>query len=256
MAFHLIDEFRLLRRYIGYILPLVHRELASWEVLAVNISDPALKKQALNSLYLKRFHAQGGSVFALMSAGWEKELTGLIVAVQTISDYLDNLCDRMTVMKAESFRSLHQALLDCLDPESGNSDYYISYPCRNDGGYLKALVARSQDLLLKLPGRQAALHQLRRLVSLYCDLQTHKHIWPAERRPALEQWAANPAFPLGVDWWEFSAAAGSTLGIFALMAAATFPDLTEEECDRIVAAYFPWICGLHILLDYLIDREE
>lgn len=257
MAFLSIDELRLLKRYIGDILPQVHRELAFWEALAADIPDPALRRQALNSLYLKRFHAQGGSVFALMSAGWEKELTGLIVAVQTISDYLDNLCDRLNVFEAESFRSLHQAMLDCLDPESGDNDYYINYPCRNDGDYLKALVAKSRDLLSMLPGHRAALTQLQRLALLYCELQTYKHIRPAKRRLALERWAAdNQASLLGVEWWEFSAAAGSTLGLFALMAAAAYTNLTAEECDRIVAAYFPWICGLHILLDYLIDQEE
>jgi tetraprenyl-beta-curcumene synthase len=57
-------------------------------------------------------------------------------------------------------------------------------------------------------------------------------------------------------FWEFSAAAGSTLGIFILLAEANRPVLSQKDMLSVFSAYFPWICGLHILLDYLIDREE
>lgn len=58
-----------------------------------------------------------------------------------------------------------------------------------------------------------------------------------------------------LHWWEF-AAAGSTSGIFALFNAAANPNLTREDAAALLGAYFPWVCGLHILLDYLIDQAE
>jgi len=56
--------------------------------------------------------------------------------------------------------------------------------------------------------------------------------------------------------WEFAAASGSTLGIFCLYAVAYNPYLSVTEGQKIKQAYFPWICGLHILLDYFIDLRE
>jgi len=32
--------------------------------------------------------------------------------------------------------------------------------------------------------------------------------------------------------------------------------LAQYYGETLLEAYFPWICGLHILLDYFIDREE
>jgi tetraprenyl-beta-curcumene synthase len=59
-----------------------------------------------------------------------------------------------------------------------------------------------------------------------------------------------------MSWYEFAACAGSTLGIFCLVAHAFREDCSPELVERIKDAYFPWVQGLHILLDYLIDQEE
>jgi len=55
---------------------------------------------------------------------------------------------------------------------------------------------------------------------------------------------------------EILAATGSTLGIFAMYAASYDPFFKEEDFSSLDKAYFPWICGLHILLDYYIDYME
>jgi len=57
-------------------------------------------------------------------------------------------------------------------------------------------------------------------------------------------------------WWEFAAASGSTLGSFALFGLASQTSADEAGVARLVSAYFPYVCGLHILLDYFIDQEE
>ncbi|MDZ7542704.1 DUF2600 family protein, partial [Clostridium perfringens] len=59
-----------------------------------------------------------------------------------------------------------------------------------------------------------------------------------------------------IKWNEFAAATGSTLGMFQLFAAALNKDACAEDAVRIRNAYFPYVNGLHILLDYLIDQEE
>ena len=135
-------------------------------------------------------------------------------------------------------------------------DYYALHPNRDDGGYLPALVDECRRLR-RLPAYAVVRDRVRRLVGLYNDLQVYKH-GPLERRePALAAWFARRAGPWrDLYWWEFAAACGSTLAVFALFAAAAHRGPDPAAAAQLEEAYFPWICGLHILLDYLIDQAE
>ncbi|MEW5935783.1 MAG: DUF2600 family protein, partial [Bacillota bacterium] len=74
--------------------PAVDRRLARYLQLA---DDPAARcedaAQARLSIYTKRFHCQGAAAFACLTP-LREPLWDAIVALQTMSDYLDNLCDR------------------------------------------------------------------------------------------------------------------------------------------------------------------
>ena len=111
-------------------LPLSSRELAAWHERAEAMPDPELRRQALASLRLKRFHADGGCVYATGAPpGPERErLVRLIVAFQTISDYLDNLCDRAGSLDPDEFRRLHQVMIDAVGTTAGGP-----YDDRDDG---------------------------------------------------------------------------------------------------------------------------
>src|SRR5690606_26865425 len=124
-------------RTVREIAPAVSEEMARWRRAALSIADPFLKSQALASQVHKRFHALGGSVYALLAPGRERRLVTLIVALQTISDYLDNLCDRGPCNDLDAYRLLHQAMLDAVEPGTPPAPYYQRYPHRDDGGYLE-----------------------------------------------------------------------------------------------------------------------
>jgi tetraprenyl-beta-curcumene synthase len=239
----------LLWRSFAEVLPLASRELAAWGERAAAIPDPELRRHALASLRLKRFHADGGCVYATGAApGPERErLVRLIVAFQTISDYLDNLCDRAGSLDPEEFRRLHDAMTDAVGPTAGGP-----YDGRDDGGYLEGLVGTCRQEIARLPAYAQVAPHVAELVGLYCDLQVHKHVRHEERASRLRGRAPGGE----LDWWEYSAATGSTLGVFALFMAALDPDLPPEAPSALRDAYFPWIGALHILLDYLIDLEE
>ncbi|MFS8544160.1 MAG: tetraprenyl-beta-curcumene synthase family protein [Limnochordales bacterium] len=245
------------RRIAWEVLPAVEAELARWKQRIGHIPNPELRRQAWASITSKRFHCEGGSVFAALRPQWAPTLVRLIVALQTISDYLDNLCDRSVSMDEADFRQLHHAMLDAVDDTRPLHDYYALHPNRDDGGYLQALVAECRTCLRRLPAYPVVRDRVRRLVGLYNDLQVYKH-GPLERRePALAAWFHARAGPWrDLYWWEFAAACGSTLAVFALFAAAAHPGLTPAAAAQLEEAYFPWICGLHILLDYLIDQAE
>lgn len=242
-------------------LPLVSREIAGWQERARAIPNPELRAQALSSLGHKRFHCDGGSVYAAASPGQAETLVQAIVALQTISDYLDNLCDRSVSQDGADFAALHRALSAAVRPGGAaacTATYYALHPNQDDGGYLAALVTACRAALAKLPGYAGVEDAVAALVELYADLQVHKHIHPpAERQPRLVTWLA-PWQERYADlhWWELAAATGSTLGMFALFLAAAEPRRYPGDPAPIVAAYFPWIGALHIQLDYLIDLAE
>jgi len=247
----------LMRHVYRHILPSVRTELGKWRSIANAIPNPELRKQALDSLEHKQFHCQGGAVYATANLPMRHVLIPLIVALQTISDYLDNLCDRSTSLDPNDFRLLHQAMLDAVDPNAPIGAYYELRSEQDDGDYLLRLVRVCQSCIAELPSYAAVASLVRDLVGLYTDLQVYKHIDPGLREQALMEWweAHKDRYP-DLSWNEFAAATGSTLGVFMLFVAASDPDLSEDEAIRIAQAYFPYVVGLHILLDYLIDQEE
>lgn len=251
------EPVRLMYRVYKYILPEVRSELARWTQHAHSIPDDELKRQALASIATKQFHCEGGAVYAAPYMNQRQVLIPLIVAFQTISDYLDNLCDRSTSLDPEDFRLLHQSMLDAVQPEGQLADYYALREEQDDGGYLHALVKQCRTCISQLPGYESVRHELVPLVRMYTELQIYKHIHRNDREAALLNWWEPYASRYAeIEWNEFAAATGSTLGMFQLFAVAVNEDADEGQARLIRSAYFPYVNGLHILLDYLIDQEE
>lgn len=237
--------------------PLVHRHLAAWAEKSRQIPDPELRRQALMSIRSKTFHCEGGSIYGLLAGDHYGEAIRFIVAYQTISDYLDNLCDRSTSCDPEDFALLHQSMRHALSPAEDLIPYYQRHPEQDDGGYLVSLVETCREVLKKLPHFPLIAAELHELADHYCHLQIHKHVRKDEREPRLESWFAEHQSRLPeMTWYEFSACTGSTLGIFCLVSYAFSSRLDDLMVRRIKEAYFPWVQGLHILLDYFIDQQE
>jgi len=247
-----------LYNYLRGTIPGVQAELSRLTKRANQIEDRELHLQALSSLKSKAFHCYGGSVLALLGPRnrWQ-DLIILITAFQTISDYLDNLCDRVGICDQQAFYRLHDAMLAAATPGETPADYYDLYEGYREEGYLSYLVTRCQDIIASLPGREHVHDQIRQLIQHYTNLQALKHLSPDQRCAKLKGYINSQVEnPPGFEWWEIAAATGSTLGMFALWAKAAHPDCDSSSVNQVFKAYFPWICGLHILLDYLIDQEE
>jgi tetraprenyl-beta-curcumene synthase len=237
--------------------PRVHHYLDGWRRFAEAIPDTELRRQALMSITTKAFHCEGGSIYALLAGPHFDETLRFIIAYQTISDYLDNLCDRSTSLNPEDFRMLHRSMLHALTPASSLDDYYALHREQNDGGYLAALVTTCQEVLGNLSAYPLIAPFLHSLAGHYRELQVHKHVRKDQRVRRLNQMFLNhPEYQTQMTWYEFSACTGSTLGIFCLTASAFQRNFDRDRAERIASAYFPWVQGLHILLDYLIDQEE
>ncbi|MFO7255189.1 MULTISPECIES: DUF2600 family protein [Limnochorda] len=244
-----------LGRLFGSVLPLAHREVARWIQRAEAIPDPALRRQALDSLHFKRFHALGAAVYGALRRD-PAPLVRFAVAYQIISDYLDNLADRdrqPPARREANLTCLHQAMVDGVSAEPPRGGYYRFHTASQDGGYLEELVTHCRAALAELDAWELS-PRLVPLAARFARMQVLKHLETGRRGPALQAWAEAEGAPWPeVRWYEFAASAGSTLGIFALAAAAGAP---PDHLDRLEAAYVPWLTAYHILLDYLIDLEE
>jgi len=241
-------------------IPRAHSYLRFWTDKAKAIPDPELRRQALTSIRSKAFHCEGGSLYGLLAGRQIDEAIRFIVAYQTISDYLDNLCDRSNSLDPLDFQALHESMLHALTPEASLAGYYRHRHERDDGGYLHGLVQTCQGVLAGIPSYQSLVPFLLDLSRSYGELQVHKHVRREERLSRLQNW-----FALNRDkdpvlnemlWQEFSASTGSTLGIYALVCSALRGDFLPESARDMKEVYFPWIQGLHILMDYFVDQEE
>jgi len=239
------------------VLPIVHKHLAGWKNKAESIPNPELRKQALASIRDKTFHCEGGSILAILAGEHLEQCIKFIVAYQTISDYLDNLCDRSTSLDPLDFQMLHHSMPHALTIGQETENYYRYRSDQDDGGYLESLVTECQSVLKKTNHYEKIVDHLQELAGYYCDLQVHKHVKKDERVPRLETWfeSHKPSLP-EMEWYEFSACSGSTLGIFCLVAYAFREEFETEMAFKIRQGYFPYIQGLHIMLDYFIDQEE
>jgi tetraprenyl-beta-curcumene synthase len=251
------QQSKLIYQYVKNVFPVVKKELYFWKRYANQIPDTMLSDQAIQSIEKKTFHAQGGAVYSLYYHRINLELIKFIVSLQTISDYLDNLCDRVGIEDDHAFLQLHHAITDALTPNDSFHDYYAFYPYKEDGNYLYALVNTCKQYIRTLPSYEVVYEEIIFLGKLYSEMQSYKHTALNHREQALCHWAQpyiNRYPDLSV--WEFSAAAGSTLGIFLLCTIGEKQTITKKDIKLLMDAYFPWICGLHILLDYLIDEKE
>lgn len=246
-----------MKRVYRDVFPVVYEELGSWKKRAQFIPDPELRAQALASIESKSFHCEGGGILALLAGVEYKRAVKFIVAYQTISDYLDNLCDRSTSLDPNDFAALHESMPDALTVGAPVKNYYRFRKEQDDGNYLTDLVLTCQNVLKEIENYEIIFPHLIKLAGYYCDLQVHKHVVVEERVPRLEKWFSEYEAELpSMEWYEFSACSGSTLGIFCLVSQSFRETFTNDHAEKIVDGYFPYIQGLHILLDYFIDQEE
>jgi tetraprenyl-beta-curcumene synthase len=249
--------FTLMKRVYREVLPSVNRHLSYWRELAEKIPNHELRKQALSSIQSKTFHCEGGAILALLAGDYMDECIRFIVAYQTISDYLDNLCDRSTSLDPRDFTALHESMPHALTIGAKPVNYYRFREDQDDGGYLQQLVTTCQDVLSKVKHYEKISPYLKELAKYYCDLQVHKHVVKEERVPRLKNWFHSHKHKLpDMEWYEFSACSGSTLGIFCLVSYGFCEDFQNDWAEKVRNSYFPYIQGLHILLDYFIDQEE
>jgi tetraprenyl-beta-curcumene synthase len=252
------DGLALPMRLLGFlrrVVPLAAAQLAAIRERAENIPDGALRREALASVDGKAYHVAGASILAtFLPVDAARRYVAIVAPLESIYDYLDNLCDRHPDVAIEAYPVLHQAIADALDPTAQARDYYALGPAGDDGGYLRWLVTRTQDGLRAIDGYERLLPPLREATELYGEMQTYKHYPAGERERALIAWYERRGAGLDLEWHEFACAAGSQFQVYAPLyeLVAGRPDSIEAAYD----AHFPAVAALHVLLDSFIDQAE
>jgi tetraprenyl-beta-curcumene synthase len=243
-------------RELSWGIPGAARAARHWRTRAERIPDPPIRDDALYALTHKRTHAEGAALFAVLPRARNRNLLELLVAYETIWDFLDNVNERH--MTERNGRELHQALVDAFEPGHPLADYYRHHPWRDDGGYLEELVEFCRSACQELPSfdrvRRLLIQEARR-----GQVQALNHLPdPARRDSKLERWAdAECADDLDeATWYELSGAASASMAIHALLAIAAEAEASERDIATVYAAYWPWISLTTTMLDSYVDWAD
>jgi tetraprenyl-beta-curcumene synthase len=241
------------------VFPEARREIRGWRARAAQIPDPTLRRLALAAHRAKRGNLEGSVAFATFSQpAARRAAIRAAVSYQTLFDYLDYLSEEPSANPIANGRRLNSALLSAVVPNRPPLDHYeLREGGGADGGYLSGLIEACRLALSELPAFNAIAEPARAASARIADYQSLNHGDGDGRHEGFERWARalNRDSPQ-LRWWETGAAAGSTLDLLALFAAATDSRLEQTAARTLAAAYFPWVGALHSLLDSLADWVE
>jgi tetraprenyl-beta-curcumene synthase len=245
-------------RYWLSVLPHLAREIRHWRAQASQIPDPVLRRLALATQRVERGNLEGAAAFGvLVPRAYRARVVRALVAYQATYDYVDTLAEQPSRDPIANGRQLHMALLSALEPGAEHPDYYRHHRARQDGGYIRSMIDACREAFGALPSYASVAQPALRAASRIVAYQSLNHEGEGAHHRALARWAAD-VVPQGsgLRWWEAAAGAASSLGVFALIAAAAKPGLSAAETRATEEAYFPWIGALHVLLDSLVDHAQ
>ena len=245
-----------LARFLLRVVPEAKRALRVIRQRARTIPDPLLRREALASIEMKSYHVAGAAVLAtFLPQASMRKYVNIVAPLESLYDYLDNLCDRHPAVAPKAFPILHQAIADACDPAAPLRDYYASGPTGDDGGYLRALVTEVQAQLRSIPGVEALVPFAREAASLYARMQSTVHGEAEGRIRACRSWFEERRLEYPqLRWNEFVAATGSQFQVYAPLFALL--DSGPASVEPSYRAYFPSVAAIHVLLDSFIDRAE
>lgn len=232
------------------------RELREWRGRAELIPDAQTRTAALEALVDKRDNAEGASLFAILPKHRDNRLLRLLVAYQVMWDFLDSVSERGACAGETNGQQLHRALVEALDLDAPVSDYYRYHPWKDDGGFLRELVATCRSLCAELPSYRAVRRTMLEGVKR-CAIQGLNHELDPQRRDlSLRAWAeSEPADVHALEWFEVTAAASAFVP-HVLLALAAEPACESHELAAVQGAYFPWVALAIAMLDSYVDQVE
>ncbi|HHW32244.1 MAG TPA: DUF2600 family protein [Clostridiaceae bacterium] len=251
------DYSKLLLTCFIKVFPKVDREIKSYINILKNDDMELLYEQLAEDFSEKKTYFREGSLYAIYPGVKVPDIIKIIVPLNFLCYYLDNLCNLSATKEEANFRQMYTALLDITEPERLKSNYFKYNTVKKKSDLLNNLVDLCRNQLKTLPSYNVIKKSIIKFINYYIDIQVYKHMNKDLRDDLLKTWADNytSSYP-EIYWWEFASSSESLFGIFSLIAAAYDPNLSSSEVNTLVSVYFPWICGLHSLLNHYINYQE
>ena len=244
---------RLLINYIFKVFPLSKKQKWYWrEALKESMNEEDLS--TLLSICFNTYDSLIYYLYSLYPNADIKITTNFISSFCMLANYLENICIQHRIKDETTLRQLYLSMLDAVDTCRKISSYCKYFPHKSVEKHLQLFVKSCRNQLAELPSYHVILEYIKKYVYLYSDLNIYKFISDDKSRDEyLLTWAGYyiNQYPL-ITSWEFSASTNSFLSILSLFSSAFDPSLDVNKVKAIDSIYFPWICGLNILLkDYL-----
>ncbi len=239
-------------RYWLMLFPRTTLELRRLRARAAAIPDASLRRLALAAL-CKRSNIEGAAAFAALVPGTARaNVTRALVAFQSIYNYADALAEEPGREFQSAAATAHGALLLALCAHADAPPPDASGLQAPDGPYLLAQIESCRRALHALPSSDRVIAPALVAASDIWEFQTR-----ISMASELERWARPRRAPAPcMSWWESAGAAGSSLAVHALIAAAADPTLEPQTVERLLASYGGPIGAVHTLLDSLVDESE
>ena len=224
------------------------------------IADPLLRRQALDSIRAKSYHAAGAAILAaFLPTAQATRYVDIVVPLESIYDYLDNLCDRHPAVPAAAYPVLHGAIADALDP-SACAAAIITPPAR--AATIPAIFAGWSSAFARGFARSTDTSACCRIfVKPRCCTDEMQTFVASSGRANARSCVRMAWFAVGFDrrfealtWDEFACAAGSQFQVYGPLFELLRSGRTRST--QPTTAYFPAISALHVFLDSYIDQAE
>lgn len=240
-------------RYWLTVFPRTAAEIRRLRAHAAAIPHPEYRRLALAALS-KRSNLEGAAAFAaLVPRSARAEATRALVAFQSIYNYADTLAEQPSAECRQAAGRAHAALLLALCARANpplTDDGRLQAP---DRAYLLGQIESCRRALGALPSADRVIAPALLAATDIGSFQTYSSMDPG----SFESWARSLPTAAGpMSWWESAGAAGSSLTVYALIAAAGARTLDRQTVERLIDAYGGPIGALHSLLDSLIDESE
>jgi tetraprenyl-beta-curcumene synthase len=208
-------------------------------------------------------------MFSLFPHTDMKGFLTFILSLYGIGDVLESHRKRKDIRDEHEIRSLFSCLMCAVDPSRNcicsmsesrknvSAASYVSDGTAAENTSVRCNADQCRLQLALLPSYKKTAGVIKKYIQLYIDLQSYRHYPQIISIEALKTWSANHLSRYDeIYFWEFCAAADTFIGIAAMYAAASVPNIADKEIRLLDELCFPWLCGLISLLGSAISARH
>lgn len=261
-------------KFAGKVLPEAYRQrnAAREELRQCPMASAARSGATEEDTLPGRFDAKKACcfLFSMCPGADYKDLVSFMLSLHYIAETLDMYRKKKDIRDEKEIRDLLVCLSAAVDPSRNLVCNVAAMGIDQPAVQLRnrsvmqlenrpPLMCHAERCRLKLAVLPSHMHvsaKIKKYMQMYIDLQSYRHYPPVISREMLKTWSSNHLRRFReISCWELCAAADTFLGIAAMYAAASIPDITDEEVHLLDEVCFPWLSGFCSMLDALVSAR-